>query len=155
MTSLADISTALVDHASTLGVFDRVAGHEPDNPPGRGLTCGLLVDDFRPIPRRSGLNITSARLVFLARIYRPLGDPADADRIDPEVLDATSALVASLIGDLDLTVTDLEVEVDVFGAHGIPVAAKPGWLTPPDGPTYRVIDVTIPLVVSDLWPQAR
>ena len=153
MTALdaAGLHAAVIDHAAALGLFDRVAGHEPSNAPGRGLSCAVWVDDLRPIPRRSGLATTSARLAFLARVFRPLPAVVDGDRVDPEILAAASALIGSLIGDLDLGAS---VEVDVFGAHGLPLVAKPGYLTQ-DAAVYRVIDVTVPLIVDDLWPQAR
>lgn len=147
----AGILTAVVDHAASLGVFDRVAGHEPANPPGLGVSCAVWVADLRPVPRRSGLSGTSAALTLTARVFRPVADASDGDRVDPETVAAADALIGSIVGDLDLGEA---VDIDVFGAHGAQLGARAGYLRQ-DDTTYRVLDVTVPVLVDDLWPQAR
>lgn len=147
-----DISTLLdqvISHAGTLGLFEQVNGHEPVNPPSSGgLTCGVWVSDIVPV-RTSGLTQTTARVELSVRIYTSaVQEPLDA--IDPAVVDATNALFAAYISDFTLGGTVRQV--DVFGAHGAPLRARPGYLTV-DGTTYRVMTITLPLIADDLWEQ--
>ena len=143
------ILAALESHALTLGVFDRVNKHEPMNAPGNGLTCAIWWLTAAPVARESGLAATSARLVFMARIYAP--DTQPQDDVDPAVLDATDALIRAYSAEFELGAT--VQGVDLLGRHGIPLTAQAGWLDF-DDKKYRTADITIPLVVNDLWTQA-
>ena len=141
---------ALTSHALTLGRFDRVNGHESKNAPGNGLTCDIWFARLDPVPPASGLASTSTRVVFTARVYsNMLQEPQDG--IDPAILSATDALMAAYSGDFELggQVRD----VDLLGETGIALSAQAGYLKV-DTTTYRTVDITIPLVVSDLWTQA-
>lgn len=147
-----DISTLLdkaISHAGQLGLFEQVNGHEPVNPPASGgLACGVWVSDVVPV-RTSGLNRTSARVELSVRIYtNAVQEPMDA--IDPAVVGATDALFTAYIG--DFTLDDTVRQVDVFGAHGDPLRARPGYLPVADT-TYRVMTITLPLIADDLWEQ--
>lgn len=147
-----DISTLLdkaESHAGQLGLFEQVNGHEPVNPPASGgLTCGVWVSDIVPV-RTSGLTQTTARVELSVRIYTTaVQEPMDA--IDPQVVGATDALFAAYIADFTLDGTVRQV--DIFGAHGEPLRARPGYLTVGDI-TYRVMTITLPLIADDLWEQ--
>jgi hypothetical protein len=144
----AGLFSALQSHAMTLGLFERVNGHESMNAPGNGLTCAYWWVRVGPLPRGSGLASTSGVVVFTARIYAPNQLPQDST--DPLVLSATDALIAVYSGDFNLG--GAIRNVDLLGESGTPLSAQAGWL-PMDGTTYRTSDVTIPLVVNDLWTQ--
>lgn len=150
---IAAIYDALTSHAQTLGVFDRVNDHETTNPPGRGLSCSILLGPLAPI-RASGLAVTSGRLQMTARVYapRPSNQPGDVDR---QVLSAACQLLAAYSGDFELDgVPDgLVRAVDLLGAYGAGLSMDPGWLTQ-DGVPYRVAEITLPLIVNDMWGQA-
>jgi hypothetical protein len=153
----ADAITALYDalqsNALTLGVFDSVDDHEPVNPPGKGLTAALMMGDLGPAPHGSGLASTSARLEFAIRIYGPrLKTPRS--NVDRDLLAATVLLIGQYSADFELVnVPDGLVRcIDLLGAYGEPVNAKPGWLTQ-DGSPYRVQEITVPLILNDVWPQ--
>lgn len=145
------IVDALASHAAGTGHFERVNEHEATSAPGSGLTAALWPQTIRPIPAVSGLAVTSARLVFTLRIYSPaLQQPQDA--IDPAVLAAADALMTAYSGDFELG--GLVMEIDLLGTGGEPLSATAGWLRLNDGGTYRVMDITIPVIVANVWTQS-
>jgi hypothetical protein len=144
----AAILTALRDHALTTGRFERVLGHEPKGTPGNGLTAAIWAQ--RMEPTTSGLDSTSARLVFSIRIQgNMLAEPQDD--IDIRVLEAVDALMAAYTG--DFTLGGLVRSVDALGADGEPLSADAGYLEQ-DGKLYRAMVITLPLHINDLWTQA-
>lgn len=146
------IVDALASHAAASGYFERVNEHEAGSElPSGGLTAGIWPQVMRPSPPGSGLASTAARLVFMVRIYSPaLSQPQDA--IDPTMLAAADALMAAYSG--DFTLGGLVRDVDLLGAGGESLSAVAGWLPAADGVRYRVIDITVPLVINDAWTQA-
>lgn len=142
------IIDAIVSHAAALGRFERVNAHEPKSPPGSGLSCAVWVDRIAPVAS-SGLAATSALVVVNVRVYtNMLTEPADA--IDPALMQAVDALLAALSSDLDL---GGQVRcVDLIGQTGTALSAQAGYLTQ-DSRLYRVMTVTVPLIVNDAWTQ--
>ncbi len=143
------ILQTIEDHAAASGWFDRVNRHEPKNAPGYGLTAAIWVDRIEPVPARSGLAATSGRLVVNVRIYSSmLAEPQDA--IDPHVTAAVNVLMVAYSG--DFTLGGLVEKVDLLGAHGVPLSAQAGYLNQ-DNKVYRVMTITVPLALNDLWSQ--
>jgi hypothetical protein len=145
------IMSALQDHALVTGLFESVNGHEPKSKPGLGLTAAVWVNLIGPAPRGSGLISTTSRVELMLRIYTSmLAEPQDA--IDPMILDAADRMMAEYSG--DFTLGGLVREVDLLGTAGAPLSARAGYLNQ-DGKLFRVMDITIPLIVNDLWAQAE
>ena len=145
----AGLFSALSSHAQTLGIFERVNEHESMNAPATGLTCEFWFVRLAPFPAGSGLSSTSGLVVFTARVYRTQPLPVGAE--DTTVMAAADALMAAYSGDFQLG--GLVRNVDLLGQSGLQLAAQAGWL-PIDGVKYRTVDITIPLIVNDLWTQA-
>lgn len=144
------VLNAVASHAMTLGLFERVNQHEPRSAPGSGLTCAIWIDTLRAEPRHSGLAATSAHVVLKVRIYSAmLQEPPDA--IDPQIIDAVDMLWAAYIG--DFTLGDLVMEVDALGAAGARLEAQAGYVTQ-DGKQMRVMTITLPIIISDVWVEA-
>lgn len=144
-----EIMAALGDHAAASGYFDSVYGHEPKKAPGTGITAAAWVQRIRPV-RTSGLNSTSALVVGNVRCYTSmLAEPQDA--IDPNLLAAVDALMAAYNG--DFTLGGLIRKVDVFGEHGVELAAEAGYLQQ-DQRLLRVMTIVVPMVVNDAWTQS-
>jgi hypothetical protein len=140
---------AAVSHAMALGLFERVNGHEPKNAPGSGLTAAVWVDYIGPHAAQSGLAATSARLVLNVRAYTSmLADPQDA--IDPRVVAAVGALMGEYSGDFDFG--GAVESVDLLGRAGPPMSAQAGYLNQ-DQKLYRVMTITVPVIVNDVWTQ--
>lgn len=143
------IYDALMSHAMSLGLFERVNGHEPKAAPGRKISCAFWVESLRPVPTFSGLTSTSALLVVSCRIYTSmLTEPQDA--IDPEILEATDALMSEYSGDFELGGSISHI--DLLGKHGEPLTAKAGYMDQ-DNRIYRIMTIDIPMVISDAWGQ--
>jgi hypothetical protein len=147
----AAILAAVRSHAQSLGLFEQVLGHEPKSAPaGGGLVAAIWVQDLRPIAAGSGLASTSARLEVSVRVYANLlQEPLDA--LDANILAAVDALMAAYSGDFELG--GLVRNVDLLGAHGDPLSAAAGYL-PQDSKWYRVMVITLPLLINDLWSQS-
>ena len=145
------ITDAVVSHAMASGRFEQVNGAEPQNPPSTGgLTAAAWVDNLTPEPRASGLDSVSAVLVFNVRIYASaMSLPSDA--IDPNMVAAVDDLCSAYCG--DFTLGGLIKDVDIFGMYGQRLGVRAGYLQQ-DGALYRVLTITLPLVVNDLWTEA-
>lgn len=142
-------------HARRSGLFDTVNTHEPKSAPGTGLTAAIWCQDIRPVAARSGLNVTSARLLFQTRIYTSmLADPQDA--IDLTMIRAAAHLVAEYGGDFEITTEHngqtLKAWVDIFGHAGQPLVTQAGYLNQ-DGKLMRVMDTVVPFITDDVWDQ--
>jgi hypothetical protein len=144
------ILDAVESHALASGFFSAVNGHEPKSAPQSGITCAVWVEQIGPARGGSGLASTSVRLALNVRLYTPMvSEPEDA--IDPDMMTALDALMAAYSGDFELD--GLVRQVDLLGAYGDPLSARAGYLTT-SGAEYRVLTITLPLVVNDLWSQA-
>jgi hypothetical protein len=146
-------SQALVDKlvsvALITGRFDRVNAHEPKAPPGSGLSAAVWVQHVRPVAAASGLSSTSAVFMAMLRIYsNMLQEPQDA--IDPGVCDAADDLMSRFSG--GFTLGGLVREVDLLGEFGQPLAAQAGYITIQQT-MFRCMDITLPLIVNDVWTQ--
>lgn len=144
------IMDALASRAAASGHFERVNGHEPKNAPGNGLTAAVWAQRLGPIAARSGLAASSALLVVNVRGYsNMIAEPQDA--IDPNLVKAVDALMTSYSGDFDLG--GLVAEIDLLGQYGTALSAEAGYLEQ-DRKMYRVMTITVPLVINDTWGQA-
>lgn len=145
--NLRDLLDKAQSHAAGTGYFERVGTHEPLNPPGYGLTAAVWIQ--RITPTRSGLASTTVRVELGVRLYSP-ADTQDPDAIDPHLVDAADALMGAYSA--DFTLGDTVRQVDLLGEHGDPLDAQAGYLEQ-DDTVFRVITITLPLVISDLWSQ--
>lgn len=142
------IRDALVSHALESGHFEQVNEHEPKNAPGSGITAAVWVDRIEPA-RSSGLAVTSARMVFNVRLYQNFrSQPEDA--IDPALVAALDALMTAYSSDFTLG-SNVRC-VDLLGMAGVPLSAEAGYLEQ-DRTIFRVVTITLPLIVNDAWEQ--
>lgn len=151
----AGILAALRSEAKRLGKFDKVRGHEAKNPPGIKLSLDTWVRRCRPAPAASGLAATSAVLTVDLRVYDSMMAKPE-DELDPEICTAADLIVAGLTG--NFTLGGLIRNVDIYNAHG---GGYLGWemgylrMGPAGNQReYRTAAVTVPMIVSDAWPQA-
>jgi hypothetical protein len=139
----------LLSHALASGLFDNVAGHEPKASPGNGVYAALWVQEIGVAAGRSGLTATAIRVEYSIRIgTNMLGERQDD--IDPAVMVAAASLVLAYSGDFQLG--GFADQVDLLGAYGAPLAARAGYLNQ-DGVLYRVMVVTVPVIVDDVFTQ--
>lgn len=146
--SVTQIFDAMVSHALSSGRFDSVERHEPKAKPGNGVHAAVWVQSVDPI-RASGLGSTSGRVEISIRIYmNMLSEPQDD--IDRAILEAADALLAAYSGDFELG--GLVRSVDLLGAYGAPLSGRGGYIRQ-DNTLYRVMVLTVPLIVNDIWTQ--
>lgn len=142
---------ATASYAMQTGEFENpVPTHEPKSRPGPGVTCSVFVAGIEPIPAASGLNSVTGLVTMNVRVQTPfLQQPAD--QIDPLIMRAGTAVMALFAA--NFTFTSLIRNVDLLGAYGQRMRGQLGYLTQ-DNTTYRVMDILLPLVVNDLFPEA-
>lgn len=139
----------VASHALATGLFESVNGHEPKSAPSNGLSCAIWVDRIEPVAGASGLAATSGLVTLMVRLYSSmLAEPQDA--IDPAMTDAADTLLSAFSSDFELG--GAVRNVDLLGASGTALHARAGYLSQ-DGRLYRVFDITLPLIISDLWEQ--
>ncbi|GAA4226104.1 hypothetical protein GCM10022254_09960 [Actinomadura meridiana] len=149
MLNSTGIFNALISHAEASGLFETVNGHEPKSSPGKGITAAIWVARVDPARGSSGLASTAVRLTYTVRIFSDmLQEPQDG--IDPAVLAAVDALMNAYSG--DFTLGGLIRNVDLLGQTGAPLFAQSGYLNV-SGRMFRIMDVSVPMVVSDVWEQ--
>lgn len=147
---IADILNAAQSLAAATGKFDGPVGtHEPKNPPGNGLTCAIWFEEF--MPATSGLDSTSIRLVFKVRLYAPLLEEPQ-DGIDINMIDALDAVMAAFTGDFTFGGLARNIDLTGSGIGAVPLSATGGYANH-GGMQLRIIDVTLPIIVNDVWEQ--
>jgi hypothetical protein len=135
-------------HAMRLGLFETVNTHEYKSAPHNGLWCAIWVQNIRPV-RSSGLAATSGVVELRARIGKSfIAKPEDS--IDPDILAAASTLIGEYSG--AFTLGGAARDVDLLGAEGTALSAQAGYIDI-DNRKYRVMEVTVPIVINDLWAQ--
>jgi hypothetical protein len=141
---------ALVSHAAETGWFTRVNSHEPKSAPHGDLSAAVWVQTLRPDAQRSGLAATSVWLTFTLRVYVPmLQEPQD--EIDPQIIEAVDDLIS--LYSSDFTLDGMIREVDLIGQSGTGLSVQSGYLDI-DRRKFRIVDITIPLGLNDVWDQA-
>jgi hypothetical protein len=144
------IVDGLVSHALTTGQFERVNAHEPKNSPGNGLTAAVSLMSLGPARGQSGLVSTSPLLVCAVRLYTSMTyEPADM--IDPNLMQAAQALFEAYSD--DFTLDGMVRNVDLLGMTGTPLSARAGYVEQ-SGKVFRIIDITIPMIINDVFDQA-
>ncbi len=143
------VYAAAVSAAQKLSVFEVVLQHEPKAAPVSLPACAVWTQALTPVAAVSGLNATSGRLELRARIYLSfLGKPED--RIDPELIRLTSALLGAYSG--GFTFGGTVMEIDLLGAHGESLNATAGYIQH-DSHMFRVMECNIPVIIDSLWTQ--
>lgn len=134
---------ALTSHAKGLGIFERVNSHEPDSTPGSGLSCSITLGPVTADPAASGLDAMSGEIQFAVRIWSSMMQkPLDA--VDPDVLGAVFVLLGAYAANFTLGGTVRDVNV-------LALKAQPAYLNH-EGKEFRVIEITLPIVINDMLP---
>src|SRR5258708_1051450 len=122
----------------------------PTHPPAtlRGLAGWWMA--IPPYPPGSGLAAVSGVVTFAARIYEAKMLEKPEDNIDKRLLAHTAQLMNVLSG--SFTLTGNARNIDLQGAAGQPLAAASGFIMH-ENTLFRVAQVTIPIIVNDLWQE--
>lgn len=146
---ISGLLSAMISHAQSTGYFQWVNTHESKQAAFEGLTCEIWVEQINPV-KTSGLATTSMRIQFEVRLYT--GSMAEPyDDMDSNLVVALDALMREYLN--DFTLGGLVRHVDIFGAHGVGIQARTGFINH-DGKEFRVFSINLPMIVDDLWDQA-
>lgn len=144
------IFDTLAGLAQASGVFNSVLTHEPKSAPQLQdqVTLALWASPMRPIDS-SGLASVSMRWDISGRIfYSAFQEPVD--EIDSRLMSAAGTYLAALCA--NFTLGGLVRNVDIFGQEGDRLEAVPGYLEQ-DKKIFRVVDLRIPLLLNDEYPE--
>lgn len=145
---------AIASHAMSSGLFTSVQAHEPKSmppaDPGSDLTFAVFLSGLGPARTGSGLAATTARVELTGRIYKPFRSEPE-DLIDPALARACDLLFEALTGDFDLG--GHARNIDVLASQGQGLQARAGYQKI-DEVTFRIMDITIPIIVNDAWTQS-
>jgi hypothetical protein len=134
--------SALQSHALSLGIFRRVNQHEPENAPGEGLSCSIILGPIAANGQFSGLGSVSGTITFLVMVWNSMMQKP-LDGVDPAILTAVSTLLNEYSGNFTLggTVRD----IDLLNLRADPVYVEQ------EGKQFRVEQINLPIVINDLW----
>lgn len=144
-----DLVSKVESIAMQTGDFRSVNFHEPKSAPGTGLRLAIWAQDIEPIAAASGLSSTSGYVVLNARIYGNMLQKPE-DEIDPRIMKAATALIGAYSADFTLGGTVRNI--DLLGEYGERLRAQAGYITI-DSHMYRVMTVTVPCIINDMWNQ--
>ena len=135
---------AIQSYAQELGIFEGVNLHEPWNAPGNRLFCSINLGAVRPV-MSSGLAAVSSQVTLVIRIWSSaLQKPLDG--IDPEILAAASSLMGAFAGGFTLSGTVRDIDV-------MAMSAQPAYVDF-EGKPFRVVEISLPIVINDTWAEA-
>jgi hypothetical protein len=140
--AVSTLFSSLESHALSLGIFRRVDNHEPENAPGDGISCSIILGPIAASGAMSGLGSVSGTITFLIMIWSSMMQKP-LDGIDPGVLTAVSTLLNEYSGNFTLggTVRD----IDLLSLRAEPVYVEQ------EGKQFRVEQISLPIVIDDLW----
>ena len=119
------------------------------------MTCSIWVQSLRPVPEESGLATTTGYLIMQARIYDSMlrQTVEETDQIDPAMVIAAAVLMDSYSG--EFTLAGLVEAIDLLGIGGERLAMESGYVQigGPGSGMYRIMTITIPMIIPDLWTQ--
>ena len=142
-----NLVAALESVALETGEFRRVNFHEPKAAPGTGLSLAMWVDSLEPLGAASGADATSGYLVVNARVYGNMIQKPE-DEIDPRLTKAMVALISKYTSGFTLN-SHLRA-IDLLGMYGMKLGFRTGYLTL-DSHLYRIMDLSIPCIINDLF----
>ena len=135
--------------ARKLNVFQQVLTHEPKSAPQHDITMAFWVTDLVPSPKFSGLGATAGMVTFNHRIYVNFKyKPEDA--IESKLLTGVSSLINGYTTDFSLGET--VINVDLLGMDSQGLSAKTGYAEI-DRINFRIADLTVPVLIDQLWIQ--
>jgi hypothetical protein len=148
MINVTTLTAKVVAHAMSTKRFSRVNTSE-NRSVSKGLSAELWFQRLTPIGAQSGLASVTVRVEFTLRIRSEL-PRGNSDQIDPEILKAVDDLLNRYC--TNFTLGGAVKEVDIFGANGAGLESNAGYIKI-DDVDYRVVDITLPLIINDVWEE--
>lgn len=148
------IFDAVVSDWQATGFFNRVNKHQPRKKPNTKLEAAIWLQSIEPVGNISGLASSSGVLVFIGRMYYNTGAHQE-DMIDPLMMRAASSIMRRYHDDFDFDLDSIGVRnIDLLGMTGRKLRADAGYMEQ-DHAQFRIYDITIPVIVNDIWRQTK
>lgn len=148
--------TDITDYCGRTGLFDSVQAFELDGNIGQFVAAVFPAGPaMEPVEGLSGVNVTSLRVTFVIRLYLAVSQQTP-DVVDPKMMHATSTLMQRFSE--GFTFTETIYAVDILGEQGVKLTAHAGYMKvgSPEGTSlYRIMDITVPLLLANVWQQVR
>ena len=147
--TVAALFAQVQSRAQVLAGFETLIAHEPKAAPVSLPALAFWWNGLGPARGLSGLDATSTRCEFRARVYLN-AESKPEDKTEQELL-YLSALVLGAYS-AAFTLGSSVFAVDLLGGWGSPLAADPGWLVH-DSKQFRVSELTIPVLLDGTFTQ--
>jgi hypothetical protein len=144
------LANALLSHALATGHVKRHALTEPTGSPGQGVTCTVVLRRWAPVRKRSGLAATSLRCQFDVALYLPMPDQAGS-AVDALLWAANDALIGAYSQDFELG--GQAAAVDLLGMAGDPLSGELGYTRLAGDQLYRVLTISVPVLIDNVYQQ--
>lgn len=152
---MEELQDELCSVAQRIGHFDTVSAYEPREAPDNAMHGAFWLLSVRPARAASGLASASTIVTFMGRIYIPAGDGTSLpyDQLDRDMFAATDRLLAAFCS--RFTLGGRVRNVDIFGAHSPGLSADAGYAAfgGSSGKKFRIMTITLPLIVNDMYPE--
>jgi hypothetical protein len=148
--AVADLFAQVEARAQSLGDIEQVIGHEPRSAPVSLPALAVWFAGLGPARGLSGLDATSVRCEFKARVYLS-GQAKDEDKLEQKLLYLSALVLGAYSG--AFTLNGEAMAVDLLGGWGSPLEAQPGWLEH-DSKPFRVAEITVPVIIDGVWSQS-
>ena len=139
--------TQITSPFKQIGAFKSVVPYDPKAAPTALPAVAIWWAGIGPARGVSGLDATSARVEFQARIYTDFTKPVTDET---ELMALVSLFMGVFTG--GFTLDGQAMEVDLLGAYGEPLSAQAGYVDHDDH-KYRVALCVIPVIADGLWVQ--
>ena len=149
MLEIINIQNQVLTHCQQIGVFDNVLTEEPDSLQAGTTTASIVLDSIKPDPKTSGLAQTNAIIVFKIGIWQN-STVHPHFGVPQETMLAAETLIESL--HTSLTLNNDVMTVDLFGWSSTGLDVQTGY-APFDEGIYRIVEITVPIIVNDVWTQ--
>ncbi len=140
---------SVVSQLETLGIFETVNSHEPKSAPGSGARAVCWIQSMKPVGAASGLAALSGVVMLNIRIYSNFIQQPQ-DMIDPDITTATATVMN--VFSTGFTLGGTVREIDLLGMYGMAMEATSGYLNQ-DNRIYRVMTITLPVVINDMFSE--
>lgn len=148
ITNVVTILQGLTSGGNSL--FVDVLDYECRAMPPDGIIASVYFARMAGSPLDSGLAASSGVFVLNVRLYvstvrQPYG------QVERSIVSAAQQVIGALTADFELG--GAVRNIDLLGAGGVPLGAEGGYIPGQDGKLMRVITITLPSIVSDVWEQ--
>jgi hypothetical protein len=148
--------TDIVDYCARTALFDSVQAFELDGNIGQFVAAVFPAPGaIEPVEGLSGVNVTSLRVTFTIRLYLAVAQQTP-DVVDPKMMHATATIMQAFNG--AFTFGETVYAIDLLGEQGVRLSANCGYMkvgAPEVSALYRIMDITVPVLLANVWPQVR